>query len=306
MQQEITRATRRKRSGAVVVHRTRTTVDDARLSVLSAGPTGGEPVLLLHGIPTGAELWRDTLLHLGAAGYWAFAPDLPGYGETRLPAGADYSLDGAADLLIRWLRRTGRPPLWVVGHDLGGGIAQIMAARVPALFSRLTLCNTVFADSWPVPPIRRLRLLARLGLYPALARLGFIDSAPLWYVLRRALVQSQRLTADDLRHRVFFDSIVHEPGGRQAFAAHLRALDPRQTMAATPHLRALRAPVLLVWGLQDRYIPWDSAGPRLQELFPTAATALLPDAGHFVMLDQPDRFVDALLAWRQLQASVEN
>ena len=286
----------------MLVHRTRTTVDDARLSVLSAGPTGGEPVLLLHGVPTGAELWRETLRCLAAAGYWVLAPDLPGYGETRLPSTGDYSLDGAADLLIRWLRRTGRPPLWVIGHDLGGGVAQIMAARMPGIFSALTLCNTVVGDSWPVAPVRRLRLLARLRLYPALARMGLVDSAPIWYVLRRAFTQPQR--DSDLRQRVFFDSIVHEPEGRRAFAAHLRALDPRQTVAAIPHLRSVSAPVLLLWGLQDRYQPWESSGQRLQTLLADPSVVLLPDAGHFVMLDQPERFVDTLLTWRQSRASL--
>lgn len=102
-----------------VAVRERVPVASGVLSVLTAGE--GPADVLLHGIPTGAELWRGVAACLADAGFRALAPDLPGYGATRVPAAADYSLAGAARLVAGWLREPRLAPARVVGHDAGGG-----------------------------------------------------------------------------------------------------------------------------------------------------------------------------------------
>ena len=56
---------------------------------LAEGPADGVPVLLLHGLPEGAESWALQLGALGGAGFRAVAPDLRGYGGSDAPEGAD-------------------------------------------------------------------------------------------------------------------------------------------------------------------------------------------------------------------------
>ncbi len=269
-----------------------------QFSMLTAGPLTGEPVLLLHGIPAGAELWREGLTRLSAAGYRVFAPDLPGYGETRLSPGSDRSLAGAAALIARWLVETNVPPVWVVGHDLGGGVAQMLVVRAPEQVARLTLTNSPVEDSWPPTPVRFFRWLARLGCYPFLARLGIVDHDPYFArQLRRGFAYPERLNDPKLRWRVFYDTKVSDPRGRREFAAHLAVLDNRQTIAVAQGLAQVTMPTLLLWGMQDVYQSWDRAGQRLQQLLPHAQVHQLPQAGHFLMLDRPDAFYSALLAW---------
>ncbi len=80
---------------------------EARLALLEAGPEDGQPLVLLHGIPAGAELWRGIMPRLAAEGYRCFAPNLPGYGMTRVAPYGDYSIFGAARLIDLWLNKIG-------------------------------------------------------------------------------------------------------------------------------------------------------------------------------------------------------
>ena len=287
---------------------TRHTIDvgPVQLSYLASGPAHGEPVVCLHGIPAGAELWRDVLPRLGDAGYRAYAPDLPGYGSTRVPGNGDRSLAGAAELLARWLveRRIG--PVWVVGHDLGGAVAQILAVRHGEVVGRLSLSNSVYRDNWPVPVIARTRALARLGLYPPAAAAGLVVNPYTNWELARAFADPSRLTRED-RDRVFCDGKVRDPRGRTEFAGHLASLDSAQTVAVADGLAGVGVPVLLIWGVQDPHQPWAPNGEALRDAFDRGRDAggyadvvLLDDAGHFGPLECPEAFVDALLAWREV------
>jgi 2-hydroxymuconate-semialdehyde hydrolase len=225
---------------------------------------------------------------------------LPGYGETRLPADADFSLAGAAALIGRWLRQERLAPVWVVGHDLGGGVAQILAVREPDLLARLTLGNCLVEDSWPVPIVKLLRLVARLRLYSALAALRLPDVDPWFrYELHRSFAHPERLREGDTRTRIFLDTKLTSPEGRRQFATRLMALDNAQTVAVAEHLRDVRVPTLLLWGEEDPHQPWRRVGTRLRDLLPEPDVVLLEDAGHFAMLDRPDAYAEALLAWRE-------
>jgi 2-hydroxymuconate-semialdehyde hydrolase len=270
-------------------------IGGAALSGLAAGPEDGDLVVLLHGIPASAELWRGVLVRLGAAGFRAIAFDLPGYGQTLVPARSDHSLAGAAELIATWLKIEVTGPAWVVGHDLGGGVAQILASRHPTLLSRLTLADTVVEGTWPVTTVRVLQRVARAGLYPALAAARLIPNPYVWRELRRGFADPARLPPADA-DRVFWDGKLRDPDGRRAFARHLAALDPAQTAAAMGNLARLTIPTQLVWGRQDVFQPWDVAGVRLQAHLPDPTVTLLDDAGHFAPLEQPEAFAAALLA----------
>jgi 2-hydroxymuconate-semialdehyde hydrolase len=282
------------------VVRSQLVIGDARLSMLLAGPESGEPVILLHGIPASAELWRAGLVKLGEAGFRAHAPDLPGYGQTRLPAAGDRSLQGAAELIAAWIGQAEMPPVWLVGHDLGGGVAQILAVQHPELIRRLTLSHAAVEDLWPVSSVSISRFLARVGLFQLLAASGLLSIDP--YTareLRKTLVNPEILDRDDTRRRVFYDTKFSDPQGRREFAAHLAALDNAQTVAVASRLSSVPAPALLLWGRQDPFQPWETTGKRLQQLLPRAQVELLDQAGHFAMLDRPDAFYQALIDWRR-------
>lgn len=284
-------------AGAVVrreLHR----VGRATLGTLEVDGThqADASIVLLHGIPASAELWRGVLSELGDAGRSATAVDLPGYGCTAVAPGIDHSLAGAAELVAAWLRQRDTAPAWLVGHDLGGVVAQLLAVRHPDLVGRLTLGDCpVGGDTWPIPPIRLVRALAIAGLYdlPVVTRLA--AGALAGPLLRGAAADPSRLDRATLR-RVFLDGKVANGAGRRAFSRHLRALDPRQVAAIEHELADVRVPTQLIWGAEDHYLPFRTVGVRLRDALPEPTVTVLDDAGHFAPLERPGAYVEALLA----------
>lgn len=263
--------------------------------MLTAGQTGSA-VVLLHGIPTGAELWRGVIASLCAAGYRVAAPDLPGYGETRLAPGDDHSLAGSAALVATALEREGYVPAWIVGHDSGGAVGQLLAVNHAAHVSRLTLTNSIVDGSWPAPRARIAKVAARAGLVRAAARLGVVPNPYMRWALRRALADPRGTCAEDL-DRIVWDSKFTDRAGRRAFERSLIALSAHDTTIAARGLPTLPIPCQLIWGMTDPYQRWSTAGRRLAELLPSPHVTHLEDCGHFTPLECRDRFVDAMLAW---------
>lgn len=104
--------------------------DGVTLRVVEAGPVDGRPVVLLHGWAVSAYLWRHTLTGLAAAGYRAYAPDLPGHGLSDAPTRrGEYTLDRFATRMAHLLDALGldRPP--IVAQSMGGRIGIEMAVR---------------------------------------------------------------------------------------------------------------------------------------------------------------------------------
>jgi pimeloyl-ACP methyl ester carboxylesterase len=268
------------------------TLRRAELSVLAAGE--GDPVVLLHGIPTGAELWRPVIQRLVVAGHRGLAPDLPGYGMTRLPASGDHSLAGSAQLVAEWLEESGLAPAWVVGHDSGGAVGQILAVRHPGSVRRLTLTNSIADGSWPAPRARFAKAAAHLGLYRAAARLRMVPNPYMRWQIGRAFADP---TCASAAAHVLWDSKFSEPEGRAAFERHLRSLSSRDTSIAAAGLRTLDVPCQLVWGMADPFQPWEAPGRRLAEQLRDPAITMLEGCGHFTPLECPERLVGAMLDW---------
>jgi 2-hydroxymuconate-semialdehyde hydrolase len=278
------------------VIRSQVTIEDTALSLLAAGD--GPLVVLLHGIPTGAELWRGVLPHLADAGLRAVAPDLPGYGRTRAAPSADHTLTGCARLVARWLERSGSGPAWVVGHDVGGAVAQILAVRRPDLVSALTLANSVAHGSWPAPRARFATLAARAGLHRAMAGVGVVPNAYLRRQVRRGLSDPASASVEEL-DRVVWDGKFSDRRGRAAFERHLAALSPRDTAAVVDALPDLTVSCQLVWGTDDPFQTWHGVGQRLLRQLPDPDVTLLHRCGHLTPLECPQRLATALLDWRR-------
>ncbi|MGM0452033.1 MAG: alpha/beta fold hydrolase [Thermodesulfobacteriota bacterium] len=273
-------------------------VDGAEISALEAGPEQGLPVVCVHGIPTGAELWRDVITRLAAAGYRAYAPDMPGYGQTRMKAGGDYSLAGAAEAIASWMQQRDIAPAAFVAHDIGGGAVEILSVRYPELVDQIVFSNAIVGDSWPVAPLRMLQWLATMRLFSIIAASGLYHIDPyLHHQLKRCFADPKLAGREDIRNRIFFDGKMVTPVGRRAFACHLNALDNTQTKAVEPQLAELDVSVLLLWGGQDPFQPWQGPGKRLQEWFPRADVEIIDNAGHFSMLDQPGAYAERLICW---------
>ncbi len=255
------------------VHEHLTVIDGVPARWLEHGE--GRPVVLLHGIPTSPRLWRHVLPQVEGR---CLALEMFGYGAS-IPAGAgrDIGLTAQADRLLRWLDVVGLDAPVLVGHDLGGGVAQIAAVRQRDRFAGLVLTNAVCYDSWPIPSVKLmqrsapvLRHLPQVALYPTFVQL-----------LRRGHDDPQRARESIGVHWQHY--VAHGAGA--SLVRQVRSLHVEDTLAVADGLRSLGLPARVVWGEADQFQKVHY-GRRLADDLGTELRAIA-GAKHFVPEDHP-------------------
>ena len=102
----------------------------------------GKPVLLLHGWPDSAYLWRNQIPFLVNNGFHAIAPDLRGFGRSDRPEGVPaYSLQNVVGDVVGILDGLGIGPADIVGHDWGAAVAWFWAAVYPNRVHKLVVLS---------------------------------------------------------------------------------------------------------------------------------------------------------------------
>jgi pimeloyl-ACP methyl ester carboxylesterase len=258
-------------------------VDGHRLAYVRCGT--GEPLVLVHGITTSSFIWDGLLPRLGAR-HDVIAVDLLGTGDSDRPVPSDCSLSAHARRLVAFLVKLGLTKVHLVGHDIGGGVVQIVAVRHAQRISTLGLVNSVGYDYWPVQPIVAFRT-------PILRQLAMasLDLGMLRLILRRAVYRSERITPE------IFERIRNEiavPDARRAFLNSTRCLNNSDLTAIAGGLRDLKIPVLIVRGERDLFLS-PAIAERLSREIPTSRPVKVPDGGHFIQLDEPEILAKAIL-----------
>lgn len=243
----------------------------------------GEPVVLVHGIPTWGYLWSGLLPAL-ALSHRVLVPDLLGFGYSDKREGFDRSIARQAEALDGWLERLGVERATVVGHDIGGGVAQHLAVRFPRRVGRLCLMDSVCYDSWPV------EMMLQLG-HPAAGRR--LSSQTVQRMLKVALRRAGFASAPPQGLLEGLLAPYSTEVGKTSLVRNASALNTSLTQELVPALRHLRIPVWLVWGAEDALQPvkW---GERLAWDIPGAHLVRVEGARHFVMWDQPHVVSEAL------------
>jgi len=252
----------------------RVSVDGLELAYRRTGT--GSPVLLLHGIPTSSRLWDAAGADL-ARELDVIAPDLVGFGESAKPADRDVSMTAQARLMPALLDALGIERVVLVGHDIGGAVAQRMAVDAPERIAGLVLIDSVSFDSWPIFRMRALRASA-----PPFARRW---PGPWFRMFERSL--ARYVPEGDAREALHASLAAwsSDRAGAEAFMRNAQALDHRITEEVSPRLGEIRAPAHVVWGERD---PFQKArwAPRLRDAIPGATLTVL-DGGHFLPWDLP-------------------
>jgi pimeloyl-ACP methyl ester carboxylesterase len=262
-------------------------VGTADVAFVDAGT--GPPVLLIHGCPFSAFVWRKVIAGL-AGRYRCLAPDLLGLGDTETDPGADWSLPAQVAAIAGLLDELGIRRCAVVGHDHGGAIAQLLALGHPDRVSALVLANAEAYDNWPSPAEL---LFVRATQFPLLGRL-LLRAWSRPAAFRLALAGGRAVADRAVLDRELVAGYVaanladgHRRAKTRRFLAH--QLDPgnvRHTVDAAARLPALTVPTLLLWGDADVHFPAEW-GHRLARDIPGARLELLTGAGHLVMEERP-------------------
>ena len=256
----------------------------------------GELVLLIHGIAGSAHTWSPLLAQMARRRDRRryIAPDLLGHGSSSAPW-ADYSLGGYATGLRDLLVSLGYERATIVGHSLGGGVAQQFAFQFPQHTSRLVLIDSGGLGREVSPALRAATLPGRrVG---AARHRGHRRRLGRAHDRRRGGTASR--TASPPRRgspgRAY--ASLADPVHRRAFVHTARSVidSGGQRVRATSRLDlAADLPLLIAWGTADTLIPVNH-GRRAHELVPDSELALFEGAGHFPHADQPEAFAERLL-----------
>lgn len=255
--------------------RIHSTVDDGRAVVWrqwGAGPL----VVLLHGNSGSWTHWARNIAAL-AERFTVLVPDLPGHGDSDLPAG-DVSCAAFARLLWQGLDQIAGPEANVAlaGFSLGSVLAESMARQQPQRVRQILLLRGAFSRSVPRPPeLLRWR--------------GIADPA-----------EAARIHRHNLEVSMFGDAALIDDEAVRLHADNLERcrLDTRPLLASR-ELEAflgLRCPVHGIAGERDVYGGGDAPaqGRALREVLPQAVFDMIPGAGHWAAYEAADT-VNALM-----------
>lgn len=248
----------------------------------------GEPLVLLHGFNANCDHFCRVAVHLRQH-FRILAPDLPGFGATRLMQDPSFRIEDVATLVLEWLDSLNVHHFYLGGNSMGGYLSAAIAHQAP-------------------DRVRGLWLLAPGGLH----------SAELSAVLKE--VAQDRHNPLVVRHRRDFQRLLDYCFVRQPWIPGplLRFLGRR---AATDAVRAQRIfdamrfeskpleeliegldiPALIVWGRADQVL--DVSGIRIvEQLMPRTRSLILPDVGHLPMLESPRLSAEAWVSFTEALA----
>ena len=238
---------------------------DADLRPTPATPTC--PVVLVHGAGGTSLHWPPQVRRL--PGMWTLAVDLPGHGRTEGIGAQDIAAYAAR--LAAWAEAVGFDEALWVGHSMGGAIVLTLALTYPQKVRALGLVAT--GARLPVNPAL-LDNTAHEATFPLA-----VEAIMKWAFSKQTPPRLRELATErmlEVRH-----TVVHND-----FAACNR-------FDVTEHLGEIEAPALIIHGTADKMTPFRYA-EFLADRLPQATLVTVPDAGHMVMLEQPEAVADAL------------
>lgn len=256
-------------------------VSGHRIAYLEQGE--GPPVLLLHGIPTSSLLWRNVIPGL-AQNRRVIAPDLLNYGKSDKPRDANVSIEAQSRLILGIMDALGIHRADVVAHDIGGGIAQLMAVNHPERINRLVLADAVCFDSWPIPEFKPLQEPG------AEEKMSIEEFEQMHRDFLPKGLHDQNVATSEL-----VDMVV-EPWrgeeGKRAFFRNLRRLNPEYTLAIADELKHLPHQALIVWGRHDPFQKPEYA-EKLRATLPNARLEWI-DASHWLTEERPEEVAEVI------------
>ncbi len=259
------------------------TIDGRSVRCLESGE--GEPVLLVHAFPLGADLWRPQLA-APPPGWRLIAPDLrgfrgPGAAPGEVGSLGDVTVDDYARDLLTLLDHQGVARAVVGGVSMGGYVAFALLRQAPDRVRALVLADTRPQADGPEGHAKRREMLALVERSGVEGVAGAMLPA---LVGRTSHAERPEIVAE-VRRLV----LANHP---EAVRAAVSAMMTRPN--STPLLASIACPTLVVVGEEDVITPVADA-TALHDAIPGSRLAVLPAAGHLANLETPDAF-DAALA----------
>ncbi len=245
----------------------------------------GEPLLLISGMGYDHWQWHRMVPGLSERRR-VIVFDNRGVGESDQPAGP-YTAQMLADDSAGLLTALGIERAAVMGHSMGGFIAQALALSHPKMVDALILSATNFGGPRQIPVTPE-----------AMAVLSDVTGDPIARLKRGILISCAPGFGE--RHPEVIDAWLSYRAQHPILVAPYQAqmaigLGLLSEEASFEHrLKDVKAPTLILFGAHDKVVPPGNA-ELLARQIPGSVTSILPNAGHFFPFEVPDEANDAIL-----------
>jgi pimeloyl-ACP methyl ester carboxylesterase len=260
---------------------TRPILNGYRHWLVEAGPSGGLPVVLVHGFPFSHAAWLPQIDALSDR-YRVVAYDLRGLGRTEVGDG-QFALESYVDDLVAVLNHLGEDRAVVCGLSMGGYVALRAVEREPSRIRALVLCDTRSGADGNEGKISRAESVADLKR----SGMGPFTEAFLPKVLGPTTLGERPEVVSAV------EDMVRQQRVTGVVAAQLAMAGRTDT---TESLHAIEVPALILVGEEDTLTP-PAQAREMAARIPGAELEVIPGAGHLSNLENPQAFNAALAAF---------
>jgi 3-oxoadipate enol-lactonase len=233
------------------------------------------PLVFLHGVGGGHHAWEHQVPYFGGLGYPSHAWDQPGYGHSAIVE--PYDLEHISASLARLIESLGGEPVVLVGHSMGGLVAQETYVRHPQLIKAMALCFTSPAFAGGSSEFTKQFLAARIG--------------PLDEGKTMAEIAAKLIPTMGSNSKLAEQIMAGVPPDTYRKAVRLlTTFDRRKELAD------IKVPTLLVAGSEDKTAP-PAVMEKMWQKIPGSEYVLIENCGHLGPMDRPEEFNAALLAF---------
>lgn len=245
----------------------------------------GEPLVLLHGFNADAHHFCRVSRHLSAH-FRVLAPDMPGFGETRLEDGVSFRIEDQAEHVLAWLDALGVHHFYLGGNSMGGYISVALARQAPDRVRALWLLAPGGLRTAQLSPV--FEEVAEERHNPLVIRnqadfqrlLDYCFVRPPWIPAPLARFLARRSARVSVQAQRIFDAMRYDSR-------------PLEELAA-----GLETPALVIWGQADQVLH-PSGGTLVENLMPNTQSLTLQSVGHLPMLEAPRTSAEAWLAFTE-------
>ncbi|MBN2438203.1 MAG: alpha/beta hydrolase [Deltaproteobacteria bacterium] len=257
-----------RRSAGLVMKEVR--VDDHRIVYLEGGK--GETIVLLHGFGSSKDAWTAFAKYM--KGYHLLIPDLPGFGESSQVPADRYDIESQVGRIDRLVEALKLDKFHMAGNSMGGAYTATYGAKYPGKIITLALMDTAgalsrnkseFVMQWEKG--NNLLLSGNTEDFDALMALIFVKRPPIPASLKKIMIEDWIARAE-FNRKIWND-----------WQPHLFSL--------APVLLLIQAPVLIIWGDQDKIV--DMGGVAfLEKNLRKYRTVIMKETGHCPMMEKPE------------------
>ena len=256
-------------------------VNNVKINYIEQG-AGDEAVIFVHGFSAASGNWRWVLERLPKE-YHAYAIDQRGHGQSDKPG--SYQLAELAEDIYGFSRELGIGRFTYVGHSMGGTLGLRFALDHPDMLKASMLVGHFPVHEWMTPDMQA-PILAMTGTsdYPSAMKVMFGSPEMIRGVLGSMFATPP---SEELMNEMIEYAMVTDP---EAIVACFTWM---LSSGLEPRLGDIRVPTLIVVGAKDPSSP--DASKRDANAIKGGRFELFEDAGHFIPIESPQKFVDLLV-----------